>query len=204
MFALMTAAMLAWTFLWPAPDVARVPQADAIVCLGGGVSANGTLGRGVAARIARCVELHGAGKAPVVIFTDGPATPGGVPGAQRMIDHAIDLGLPGAAALREGSAQSTLQNALFSYPLVPDATRLILVTEAFHLPRTRASFTWAAHELGRSPPKLHLVMSERVRRDPQGRIGWRILARESIAIWFNIGRAAAYSLAPDPDIDWLR
>lgn len=200
----MTVVMLVWTFVWPVPDTDDFKTADAIVCLGGGMSPNGTLAAPVLTRIERCVQLFEADRAPVVVFSGGTAALNGPNAGGQMALYARSLGLPVNAVIVEGRAQSTLQNAVFSLDLVPDAERVIVVTEGFHLPRSWASFKWAAWEADHDGLGVSLAMSENVRRDPtSGTIGWRILARESLAIWFNALRAAAYSIAPDPDVNWL-
>ncbi|MDO6733215.1 YdcF family protein [Octadecabacter sp. 1_MG-2023] len=184
--------------------MADLKQADAIVCLGGGMSSNGTLGAPVLTRIERCVQLYEAGLAPVILFTGGTATPEGVTAGGQMGRYAVGLGLPVSAVVEEGRAQSTLQNALFSLGLIPEARSLIVVTEAFHLPRSWASFHWASWELNQSDVSVALVKSEDVRRDPiTGSVNWNILFRESIAIWFNGLRATAYSISPHKPLDWL-
>ena len=203
-YVLVTLVMLAWTFVWPAPDTDEFKPVDAVVCLGGGMSADGTLDASVLKRIERCVQLFEADRAPIVVFSGGSAIPGGPDAGTQMSQYATTLGLPETAAVVESRAQSTLQNALFSLSLIPDASRVILVTEAFHLPRSWASFKWAAWEKDHKDLVVFLAMSENVRRDPtSGRIGWRILARESLAIWFNAFRAVAYSITPNPDVSWL-
>lgn len=203
LYAGMTAALLIWTFSWPPPDPGTMAPADAIVCLGGGMAPDGTLAPPVLTRIDTCVRLYQAGLAPVVMFTGGTAGVDGIAAGGQMARYAATLGLPDDASLIEGSAQSTLQNALFSYPLLPATDHLIIVTEGFHLPRSYASFKWAAWEAGLPSPRIALAMSEQVRRDGGDRPNWRILARESLAIWFNLGRAVVYSAHPDPDVNWL-
>ena len=203
-YVFMTLAMLAWTFLWPTSENDDFDTADAIVCLGGGMSANGTLAPPVLTRIERCVQFFDAGLAPVIVFTGGTAVPDGPDAGTQMAAYATSLGLPGAAAVIEDSAQSTLHNALFSIDLIPDASSVILVSEAFHLPRSWASFKWAAWESGHGSLSIELAMSENVRRNPaSGEVQWAILGRESIAIWFNLVRASVYSVVPDPDVSWL-
>ena len=121
-----------------------------------------------------------------------------------MAAYATSLGLPGAAVVIEDGAQSTLHNALFSIDLIPGASSIILVSEAFHLPRSWVSFKWAAWEAGHGGLDIELAMSENVRRDPaSGEVNWAILGRESIAIWFNLVRASVYSVVPNPDVSWL-
>jgi len=168
------------------------------------MSPDGILAPSVLTRVERCVALYNAGLAPNVVFTGGTARANGPDAGTQMARYAASIGLPIGAAIVEGRAQSTLQNALFTYDALPAADHLILVTEAFHLPRSFASFRWAAWTTGRTAPMIRLVMSEPVRRDVNtSQIHWRILVRESVAIWFNLVRAFGYTLAPAPDMDWL-
>lgn len=210
LYGIMSLAMLAWTFLWPDPEDVATAPADAILCLGGGMDADGVLAQATLNRVTRCVALYDAGLAPIVIFTGGTPTPQSPSAGGQMGLYAQSLGLPASAIITEPRAQSTLQNALFSLALFPDPKRLIVVTEAFHLPRSWASVKWAAWESGMAQPSLSLVMSEDVRRDPAtGKANVNILFRESIAIWFNGFRAIAYSVASKtdwtdaPPEDWL-
>lgn len=203
-FVLMTLSILAWTFMWPQPELRALQPADAIVCLGGGMNANGALSAPTLTRVERCVQLFEAGLAPVIVFSGGIARPNGPSAGRQMGRIAMTLGLPQNAIVQEGLAQSTLQNALFSLPLIPNAERIIIVTEAFHLPRSWASFRWARWELGHPANSFTLVMSEDVRRDPlTGDVRWNIIVRESLAIWFNAVRALAYSVAPHNPVYWL-
>jgi uncharacterized SAM-binding protein YcdF (DUF218 family) len=150
------------------------------------------------------VQLFDAGLAPVIIFSGGIARPTGPSAGAQMGRFAMTRGVPQDGVFAEGLAQSTLQNALFSLPLIPNAERIIIVTEAFHLPRSWASFRWAQWELGHPAKSFTLVMSEDVRRNPlTGDVRWNMLVRESLAIWFNAVRAAAYSVAPHDPVDWL-
>lgn len=203
-FVLMTCLMLAWTFTWPNPDVRGTSHVDAIACMGGGMNARGTLAEPTLNRVERCVQLYEAGLAPIVIFTGGIATPSGPSAGEKMGEYGVTLGLDPLAVRTEDLAQSTLQNALFTLQDYPQANTFIIVTEGFHLPRSWASFRWAAWQLGRSDMTFHLVMSERVRRDPiSDSVSWSILMRESLAIWFNAGRAVLYTVAPNRSVAWL-
>lgn len=203
-FALVAVAMLGWTFTWPEVDVRGLQRADAIICLGGGMDGRGTLADATLTRVERCVQLYEAGLAPFVVFSGGIAREVGPSAGGQMGRYALGLGLPDTAIVVEGRAQSTLQNALYSLDLASDADKFILVTEAFHLPRSWASFKWAAWYLGAPADKFALVMSEPVRTHPvSGDVNWRILARESLAIWFNAARAVAFTVAPNRSEDWL-
>lgn len=50
-YILISLAMLIWTYIWPVPKTEDLKTADPIVCLGGGMSANGTLATSVLTRI---------------------------------------------------------------------------------------------------------------------------------------------------------
>ena len=204
-YVVMTLAMLAWTFLWPEPDVREMQTADVIICLGAGMDPDGTLDGAALTRVDRCVQLLEAGLAPVILFSGGTAREGGPSARAQMARYAQSLGVPEENTIFEGRAQSTLQNALFSLELAPEAEEFILVTEAFHLPRSWASFHWARWEMGLPNTKaFHLVMSENVRRtQPDNSVAWGVLLRESIAIWFNGARALGYSISTQKPIGLL-
>ncbi len=88
------------------------------------------------------------------------------------------------AAIRvEPFAGSTIQNAAFSLPLLPNAAeRIIIVSDGFHLPRAWVIF----RALGPQEVILHATTDA-----PFGQI-FRWIRRESVAIWFNLWRAALY------------
>ncbi|WP_377505608.1 YdcF family protein [Octadecabacter sp. R77987] len=201
--------VFAWVLFWPETDSANLAPADVIICFGAGMTGDGTLAPATIDRVARCAELYAAGVAPKVLTTGGVAAPDGPSAGGQMAALAQAFGVPAADLIIESRAQSTLQNGLFSLPLT-DAGRIIIVSEGFHLPRCWASIRWAAWQLGLAQPDITLVMSNPVRRDPaSGRINQGIILRETLALWFNGARAAAYSLGgalgipPDDRIDWL-
>ncbi|WP_439138747.1 YdcF family protein [Roseicyclus sp.] len=202
MWAAGFAAILCWTLLWPMDR--PLPQGDAIICLGAGIDTAGRIDAASTKRAERCAELARAGAAPTVIFTGGPRRPGLSTSAAGMAAIANGAGMGGALAVLENASYSTLQNALFSLELVPRTARLILVTEAFHLPRSWASFkAMGARDLALYP-------SERLRQNDAGRPKWGMLLRESLAIWFNAGRIVAWRIGGALGVDdttraaWLR
>lgn len=105
-----------------------------------------------------------------------------------MAQLAGSLGLPQRATMIEGRAQSTLQNALFSLRLIPKANRLILVTEAFHMPRSLASFKWAG------APNLTSAITAPISVESGRTHRWQMIPREAAAIWFNLARAITFDL----------
>jgi uncharacterized SAM-binding protein YcdF (DUF218 family) len=79
-------------------------------------------------------------------YLSGIARPVGPSAGAQMGRFAMTLSAAHSVIAEEGLAQSTLQNACLS-PMIPNAERIINVTEAFHLPRSM-SFRWAQWELG--------------------------------------------------------
>ena len=196
------AAVCLWTFLWPMDR--PLPRGDAIVCLGAGVDGAGRIGPGSAARAETCARLARAGVAPLIVFTGGPAAPGAPSAAAAMAEAARAHGVGDAVIMLEERAFSTLQNAAYSRAMLPDAARLILVSEAFHLPRSWLSFrAMGAAEVATYP-------ALRVRAAPSGGPAWGMVLRESLALWFNAGRYVAWRAGGALGIDetaradWLR
>lgn len=166
---------------------------DAIVCLGNAMlSGDSPLPAPRSARRAEtCAMLQREGVAPVVIFTGSGNSVAST--ADAMANHASDLGLPMSAAIIEPRARSTIQNAAFSRQLLPEgAERVVLVSDAYHLPRSWVIF----RALGYSD--VALVATERAQSE-NGFAGVvehsRRLFRESIVIWINVGRAFKYLAA---------
>lgn len=177
-----------WAILWPQPKTDRIDQADAIICLGGGMSEQGQLYESSRARTETCVHLYEQGIAPYVAFSGGNWHNQGPSSGARMADYAQSLGLPERAVVIEGASLSTLQNAKFTLPLLDHQDHLILVTDAFHLPRSYLSFKWAGAK------NLSLVASAPNIEEYDIPISLMIL-REAMALWFNALRAAIWSFA---------
>jgi uncharacterized SAM-binding protein YcdF (DUF218 family) len=166
-------ALVGFAALAP-PMIAAAPlPADRIVVLGGGPLADGP-------RMARGAALYAAEQAPALHITSSPRS------AARMARAAAAQAIPGAALTVEAASYSTLQNALFSQPALDGTDHLILVTEAWHLPRAWASFVWAGDQ------RLSLAWSARYGPPAQA---LRMIPREAAAIWFNAGRAALWQVA---------
>lgn len=177
-------ALTGFVALWPAIEPAPEP-ADVIVVLGGGgAKRDGTLARSSAVRVDRAVQLWRAGLAPRLHFTgDG----GSVPVAEAMARRARRLGVPPEAITTETRARSTLQNALFSRPQLVGAASILLVTESYHLPRAWASFRLSGYS---EVQPVHAPPG-----DWSARAKARALAREALAIWFNLARFVLWRAA---------
>jgi uncharacterized SAM-binding protein YcdF (DUF218 family) len=124
----------------------RRHTADAIVVLGGGLGADGTLPQVAKARVERAVEAYRSGVAPRIIMTGRcalTAEPGPVTEARAMTDAAVALGVPEDVVLLEEVARDTLGNAYFVRELYLEPCgwhSIRVVTSDFHLSRAAWCF----------------------------------------------------------------
>lgn len=166
--------VVAVELLWPRDTV--LASADAIICLGGGATQD-ALGVEATQRAARCVALFQAGVAPEVIFSGTVAAP-------LMADYAVAQGVPEAVVSVEDHSRSTLQNARFTAAILAPDTRVVVVSNAYHLPRSAVSFWVMGYRdvsvAAAGPPSLRP----------------RPLLREGLATWFNLGRVALWWATP--------
>jgi len=196
-YALTALAVIASALLFALDPPSRT--AGVLIVLGGAMTEENTLGAQTRARVEAAVALYAAGAAPRIHFTGG--SPGhGRPGAgEQMRALAVALGVPAAATSAESASRSTLQNALFSRPVLGRLADgpVILVSDGFHLARAWASFRWAGY------PSVRLAAATAFGEEPlPEQIRW--VAREALAWWFNPARVIAFELlerlrGPDPD-----
>ncbi|KMW56845.1 Integral membrane protein [Candidatus Rhodobacter oscarellae] len=164
---------------------------DVAVVLGAGMAPGGRLYRSSLDRIAAGVALYESGGARSLHMTGGITRNGGPSAGAQMARAAISMGVPAQAITHEGASYSTLQNALFSKPMLAGRGGFVLVTEGLHLSRSYLSFWWA----GIRPASLCHSSRFRV-PDPDTRMGAvGMLVREVLAFWFNAARASAWSVA---------
>jgi hypothetical protein len=164
-----------------------VPNFDAILILGGGVREGGELPPWAAARFDLALEMQSG--EPLVCLSAGtthrpPPLEEGFP-ISESVAGARYLMLRGVAPDQiriESVSYDTIGNAYFSRLLHVDPSgwcRLLVITSAFHMPRTRAIFEWV---YGFEKGKYQLVFAEspdrgltpearesRIRREQQGR-----------------------------------
>lgn len=202
LLALTLLALTMFTASTTISPAASYDAADVIVVFGAGMSEDGTLHHSSVLRVERGVELFNAGIAPKIHFTGGRAVATGPAAGDRMAALAIEMGVPDTAITRETASLSTLQNALYSAPLLKDASSAVLVTEGFHLPRAAVAMIWAG-----GPNDIQLAASTKFRGGAKPAV--RMVLREAAAWWFNGARGAAYSIAgwvgvpPDTRLGWL-
>ena len=192
-YAVTFAVVMLVQVFWPVPQ-AMPQRADAILCLGAGMAEDtGPLpDEGTSARALTCAALHGRGLAPVVVFTGAGNDTHSA--AFAMAETAREAGMPTEAVIIEPRAHSTLQNAAFGLDLLPDKPeRVIVVSDAFHLPRAWAIFAVLGERVSLYATEDDLAPGFATR------LGWSL--REAAAIWFNAGRLAVYGVAGAMGID---
>lgn len=200
----LTAAGVVGHALWL--ERAPLPEAaDVIIVLGGDMTGDNRLAGETRGRVLEGVRLYRAGVAPRIHFTGGVPADGRPGAGEQMRALAIGLGVPAAATSAESLSRSTLQNALFSRPILGSGAdgRVVLVSDGFHLARSWLSFRWAGY------PRVALAAATPFGDQPPAMQARRVV-REALAWWFNLARIAAWETlefvaGPDADrVDMLR
>ena len=142
----------------PIQPIAALPNADAIVVLGGALEPpvlpwfpEPNLGP-ASDRILFAAKLWHAGKAPLIVYT------GGSPAHQQAealvaAEILAMLGVPMSAIVSEPASRTTRENALFTVPLLRarQVQHALLVTSAWHMPRSLSNFHAVAPEIEWTP-----------------------------------------------------
>ncbi len=125
---------------FPPAKVETLPRTDAIVVLGGGLSAPTRLTRYAelsagADRGWHAARCYHAGRAPVILFSGVGEGPG-------MKQFLTDLGVPPAKIVLEPESRNTYENGVFTREKLKamKAKRIILVTSAWHMRRSVMTF----------------------------------------------------------------
>jgi uncharacterized SAM-binding protein YcdF (DUF218 family) len=183
---------LAWSVLWSVPQfsewlraplerqhhvvqAAVLPEADAIVVLGGG-AVNQTRG---SSRLAAAAHAWTAGRAPLVILSGGGGRFGtgrGRSEAERMAGAIVGLGVPRSALVLEERSRNTQENAEFTAALARQRgiRRVLLVTSSLHMPRASLLFNDVGVDVVPVPaPERSLQRDWRDRWIPTRRALWR-------------------------------
>lgn len=162
--ALLAACGLAWVVFWSMPATSlwagghleqlypyhppdKLPNADAIVVLGGSTANNRpnwfqAYDRSTTvARVDTAARLYHAGRAPHVIVS-GAALEGNVSEAQIMSNALRQHGVPAAAILQENKSLTTYENVIYTAELLKEEKldHVLLVTSALHMPRAMGVF----------------------------------------------------------------
>lgn len=168
---------------------------DAAIVLGGGVDPDVMLHYSTRRRVAVGVALLRAGLADRLVVSGGRVYDSDVAAADLMRDYALSLGAPAAAILVEGDSASTFENIRFSFALARQAgfQRLAIVTDSSHLSRAYALacyFGACDVELVAVPEFRSAHWTEIVRS----------IGRETLAWWYNMGKAVSWSFMKRPGV----
>jgi uncharacterized SAM-binding protein YcdF (DUF218 family) len=133
---------------YPLKAVDQLPEADAIVLLGGALGYPESGARypnlyETADRVWHAARIYRAGKAPVIVCSGGGDKKLDIaPEALAMREFLRDLGVPEKALLIEGESLNTRENARFTAQILEPlgAKRILLVTSALHMRRAVALF----------------------------------------------------------------
>ena len=148
-FSLGLVSQALWRWLeapWQRQLTGAAPVADAILVLSGGrhpapgpdrVSEWEDPDRFLAG-----IDLYRAGKAPRLLFTGGasPFSPGQPPEGESYLIEAQRVGIPAAAMVSTPLVVNTAEEAAAVRQLLPDQSRILLVTSAFHMRRAKSLF----------------------------------------------------------------
>ena len=116
---------------------ARLEPADAIVVLGGGIRADGSLSLTSLVRVIRGLVLYGDAAAPTIVFSGAEDVGTTTTVAEAATEMARHLGVPGTAVLAEGRGRTTREEADVLTPVMRSKgiRRILLVSGGLHLRR---------------------------------------------------------------------
>jgi len=147
----------------PLPSLEQIIQKgpfDAIVVLGGALdpvlSAPRKIeGNDAFERLTATAELYRSGAAPLVVVSGGSGsiTRPDHKEAPFMAELLSLMGVPDDAILREAASRNTYENAVYTKAILSQraARRIVLVTSAWHLPRSAAIFRKAGFDFETYP-----------------------------------------------------
>ncbi|UCF37634.1 MAG: YdcF family protein [Acidobacteriota bacterium] len=154
---------------YPPVAVKDAPSADAIILLGGGVTASlpprlrGDLNE-AADRVLFASRLYRAGKAPYVIASGGSVFPqsNGRPQSAFASELLVEWGVPEDAILVDTEARNTYEEAVSLKQMAAERRMqtFLLVTSAMHMPRARAVFQTAGLDVIPVPTDFEAVDRE--------------------------------------------
>lgn len=136
------ARSLEWQYSYPD----EIPQADAIIVLGGGTEPALSPRKFVELnsagdRVFAAAQLYRDGKAPIIILSggnidwlsDSSSTP-----ADQMAEVLTFLGVPSSAMILENTSKNTYENAVNAKEIISENgfETVLLVTSAMHMPRS--------------------------------------------------------------------
>ena len=122
----------------------EVAPSDVAVVLGSKVHPDGTPSPRLAARLGRALELYRTGVTPHILVSGGTGIEG-VPEGTAMKRWLVSQGVPGAAIIVDDQGVDTRATARNAVALMRarDLHSAIVVSQYFHIPRTRLAFAQA-------------------------------------------------------------
>ncbi len=159
------AKSLEWQYL----PLAEIPQAEAIVVLGGATMAaeyprSGVEVNGAADRVLYAAQLYQEGKAPLIISSggsiewqqEGQSTP-----SLEMAQLLMRFGVPENAIVLQTRSYNTHEDAVYSTEILKEMgiKKIILVTSAMHMPRSAALFLHEGLEVIPAPTDYRITQS---------------------------------------------
>ena len=163
--AMSMAHSLEWKYL-PFEDV---PEAEAIVVLGGATQAkdyprSSVELNGAADRVLYTADLYLQGKAPLIVSSGGSiswqqigeSTP-----AKEMADLLVRFGVPEEDIVLQARSNNTHEDAVYSAEILNEMgiKRIILVTSASHMPRSVALFVHEGFEVIPAPTDYRVTQT---------------------------------------------
>jgi len=149
--------------------IRQYPVVDAIVLLAGDVSI--PVPPRVEAqvrgnRVIHTMRLYHAKKAPLIIISGGNVFPqeGFKSESEYTADLLKEFGIPFKAIIIEGQSRNTRENALETAQILRrnDISHILLVTDAFHMPRALATFQTAGIHATASPSSISAELEQPV------------------------------------------
>ncbi len=136
--AVLVLAMLPYVGEYLVVDTTPV-RADVIVVLSGDKGE----------RLEHAVELYNKGVAPLILVSGGKVY-ASLTAAEMMRDHAIRLGVPPSMVIMEDRAGNTIENALFTRPLLVERGlhSAVVVSSPYHMRRVKYVFDRLYRESG--------------------------------------------------------
>jgi uncharacterized SAM-binding protein YcdF (DUF218 family) len=164
--ALSMAHSLEWKYL----PYDEMPEAEAIVVLGGATMAkdyprSSVEVNGAADRVLYAADLYKQGKAPIIISSGGSiswqqigeSTP-----AQEMADLLVVFGVAEQDIVLQNRSNNTHEDAVYSAEILNEMgiERVILVTSAAHMPRSVALFNHEGFDVIPAPTDYRVTQSD--------------------------------------------
>jgi uncharacterized SAM-binding protein YcdF (DUF218 family) len=152
---------------YPPIGAQNLPEADAIVLLGGAIRgevSQDTLAdmSGVGDRLIFAVAAYKAGKAPVIVVTGG-AEEGFVPEAMLIREILVTMGVPRSAIVTESRNRVTFDNDRYTRETLSsmDMKSVLLVTSAFHMRRSLLVFNTLDIRVTPAPTDFQVLQGTR-------------------------------------------